>query len=162
MSLLPGDKTQKYYGYCSKCSSRVSWKAEDFYDNRLCGECSNPSKRKSWDDYFSDLASLVATRSTCNRAHVGCVIVKNHRILSTGYNGSAPGAPHCEDVGCDVHYTDGRPHCHRTIHAEINALYQARFHDIDVTGATLYCTLIPCGNCRRVAEEYGITELRYP
>ena len=91
--------------------------------------------RPSWDTYFLEIAKLVASRSTCPRASVGAVIVKNNRILSTGYNGAPPGEPHCVDVGCLM----VNNHCERTVHAETNAVIQAARFGISVDGATLYC-----------------------
>lgn len=110
--------------------------------------------RKSWDDYFMDIARMVATRSTCDRAHVGCVIVRDHRIIATGYNGSLPGHPHCDDVGHDI--TNG--HCVRTIHAEANAILESneRSH-----GATAYCTHYPCLACAKLLLRAGIIQVVY-
>ena len=90
--------------------------------------------RLSWDDYFLNIAKEVATRSTCPRASVGAVIVRDNRILSTGYNGAAPGEPHCMDVGCLMEDN----HCQRAIHAETNAVAQAAKYGIAVNGATIY------------------------
>ena len=91
--------------------------------------------RQSWDDYFLEVARVVSTRATCPRASVGAVIVSpDHVILSTGYNGSARGEPHCIDVGCEM--VDN--HCARAVHAETNAVCQAAKQGIAVDGATLY------------------------
>ena len=92
------------------------------------------NKRPSWDQYFINIAKEVATRTTCNRASVGAVIVKDHRILSTGYNGAPSGEPHCLEVGCLM--ING--HCERTIHAETNAVVQAAKFGVKIDGATLY------------------------
>ena len=90
--------------------------------------------RPDWDLYFIKIAKEVASRSTCPRAAVGAVIVKDNRILATGYNGAPEGEPHCEDVGCLM--VDN--HCQRAIHAETNAIAQAAKHGVSVEGATLY------------------------
>jgi len=91
--------------------------------------------RPDWDLYFIRIAKEVASRSTCPRAAVGAVIVKDNRILATGYNGAPAGEPHCTEVGCDM--VDG--HCQRAVHAETNAIAQAAKYGISVDGATLYC-----------------------
>lgn len=108
--------------------------------------------RKSWNEYFLDIADVVATRSTCPRAHVGCVVVRDNRILVTGYNGSLPGCPHCDEVGCLVLHN----HCKRTVHAEANAIYQSSRHGIPLVGTTLYCTLAPCSECEKIIASVGI------
>lgn len=110
--------------------------------------------RPSWDQYFIELARLVATRSTCNRKQVGCVLVRDKRIISTGYAGSPPGAPHCLDVGCDINPATGG--CRRTIHAEENAL----FH-VDAWGCTAYCTLSPCHACFEMLVDAGVKRIVY-
>lgn len=88
---------------------------------------------------------------------MGCVVARGNRVLSQGYNGSPPGAPHCEDVGC--YLVDG--HCRRTIHAEHNAILWARGLGIDVRGATMYCTHKPCPECRRLLADAGIVRVYY-
>ena len=90
--------------------------------------------RPSWDLYFIRIAKEVSSRSTCPRAAVGAVIVRDNQILATGYNGAPMGEPHCIDVGCDI--VDG--HCQRVVHAETNAVYQAIKYSIPLEGATLY------------------------
>jgi len=90
--------------------------------------------RPNWDDYFLDIALMVARRSTCSRASVGAVIVKDNCILSTGYNGSPTGQPHCTDVGCTIL----NDHCVNTLHAEANAISFAKVQEIDLRGSTLY------------------------
>lgn len=111
--------------------------------------------RPSWDDYFLKLAMLVSERSTCPRMHCGCVLVRDKRILSTGYNGSIPGGEHCEDAGCLV--VDN--HCVRTIHAEMNAILQCSSHGIPTAGATAYVTNMPCTNCAKALIAAGIREI---
>ena len=113
--------------------------------------------RKNWHDYFMDIAKLVATRSTCDRKHVGAVIVRDRVILTTGYNGSIAGAPHCDDVGHLM--IDG--HCTRTVHAEMNAIAQAAKNGITIDGADLYVTARPCWNCFRVIANAGIENVHY-
>lgn len=108
--------------------------------------------RPSWDEYFLKLAMLASERATCPRMHCGCVLVKDRYVLSTGYNGSLPGADHCEDVGCLV--VDG--HCVRTNHAEINAIAQAARHGVSVDGATAYVTNMPCTTCAKALAAAGI------
>ena len=99
--------------------------------------------RASWDEYFMDIALVVARRSTCPRKNVGSVIVRDKTILSTGYNGSVRGLPHCDEVGHMM--VDG--HCVRTIHAEINAIIQAAKNGARIEGASIYVTASPCWNC---------------
>ena len=101
------------------------------------------------------IAFEVATRATCLRRHVGAVIVRDKRILSTGYNGSPPGQQHCTEVGCLLE--DGR--CIRTLHAEQNALMQAALHGVSTHGATLYCTCRPCHVCARMIVAAGIVRV---
>ncbi len=96
--------------------------------------------RPSWDEYFMNIAHEVACRSTCNRAQVGAVIVKDKRILTTGYNGSPRGLPHCTEVGCLME----NGHCVRTLHAEQNAIIQAALHGVSTRGADIYVTHQPC------------------
>jgi dCMP deaminase len=113
--------------------------------------------RKPWDKYFSDIAQMVSERATCTRLHVGCVLVKDKRIISTGYNGSISGDEHCEDVGCYV--VDG--HCIRTIHAERNALAQCARHGIATDGATAYITHFPCLDCAKMLIQAGVKRIVY-
>ena len=114
--------------------------------------------RQSWDDYFLEIARVVSTRSTCPRASVGAVIVRNKRIVASGYNGSATGEPHCESVGCLM--VNG--HCERSIHAETNAVCQAAKQGIAVDGATLYYwdsldrPSTVCVKCTQVMKAAGI------
>ena len=113
--------------------------------------------RRDWHDYFMDIASLASTRSTCDRKWVGAVIVRDRGILTTGYNGSMVGAPHCDDVGhlmIDGHNT-------RTVHAEMNAIAQAAKNGIMIDGADLYVTARPCWNCFRVIANSGIEKVYY-
>lgn len=117
--------------------------------------------RPSWDHYFLAIAKEVASRSTCPRASVGAVIVKDRHILSTGYNGAAPGESHCEDVGCNI--VDG--HCQKAIHAETNAVAQAAKFGIAIDGATLYYwdslgrLAVSCTKCSQVMKAAGIIKI---
>lgn len=113
--------------------------------------------RPSWDEYFMGIALQVAKRSTCDRAHVGAVIVRDRRILTTGYNGSPSGLPHCDDVGHLL--VEG--HCVRTIHAEQNAIVQAAYLGISVRGGTLYVTHQPCLTCAKLIINAGIRRVVY-
>jgi dCMP deaminase len=110
------------------------------------------NKRPSWDEYFLKLAMLASERATCPRMHCGCVLVKDRFVLATGYNGSLPGQPHCEDVGCLV--VDN--HCVRTNHAEINALTQAAIHGVNIKGSTAYITNMSCTTCAKALIAAGI------
>ena len=110
------------------------------------------NNRPSWDEYFLKLAMLASERATCPRMHCGCVFVRDKFVLATGYNGSLPGLPHCEDVGCLV--VDN--HCVRTNHAEINALTQAAIHGVLVKGATAYITNMSCTSCAKALIAAGI------
>ena len=110
--------------------------------------------RPSWDQYFMKLAWLVAERSTCVRHHVGAVIVRDKRILTTGYNGAASGTKDCLELGClrnQLNIPSGTRHeiC-RAIHAEQNAIIQAGTHGININGGTLYCTHSPCILCAKM------------
>jgi dCMP deaminase len=111
-----------------------------------------PPARASWDEYFMSIAQVVATRSTCPRKYVGAVIVRNRTILSTGYNGSIRGMPHCSDVG---HMME-EGHCVATIHAEANAIIQAARNGVSIEAATVYVTASPCWSCFKQIANSGI------
>lgn len=113
------------------------------------------NKRPSWDEYFLKLAMLASERSTCPRMHCGCVFVRDKFVLATGYNGSLPGHPHCEEVGCLV--VDN--HCVRTNHAEMNALTQAAIHGVTLKGATAYITNMSCTTCAKALIASGIVRV---
>ena len=113
--------------------------------------------RPTWDSYFINIALAVAERSTCDRAHVGAVLVRDKRILTTGFNGSPSGLPHCDADGHLL--VDG--HCVRTIHAETNAIIQAALHGVSTKGATCYVTHFPCINCAKTLINAGICEIVY-
>ncbi len=117
--------------------------------------------RPSWDEYFVDVMNIVATRATCDRGRSGCVIVKDKRILTTGYVGSPIGAVHCDEDGHelqDVSHADGTTskHCVRTLHAEQNAIVQAARVGTSLEGATLYCHMTPCYTCAKMIINAGI------
>ena len=113
--------------------------------------------RPDWDSYFMKIAYAVSERSTCDRAFVGCVLVLDKRILTTGFNGSPAGQPHCDEIGHLL--ADG--HCIRTIHAETNAIIQAALHGVCTRGSTCYVTHFPCINCTKVLINAGIYRLIY-
>lgn len=123
------------------------------------------SKRPSWDRYFMDIALVVASRSNCSRRHVAAVIVKDQRIISTGYNGTPRGIKNCDEGGC--------PRCNSDVpsghslgeclcsHAEENSITQAAYHGIAVKDATLYTTYSPCLMCAKMIINAGIKEVVY-
>ena len=121
--------------------------------------------RMSWDEYFMGIVGLVKERSTCMRRQVGALIVKDKRILSTGYNGAPMGCPHCEEVGClriqfDVPSGTRHELC-RAVHAEQNAIVQAAYHGVSLKDATLYITDSPCVICAKLAINAGISKIIY-
>jgi len=103
------------------------------------------------------IAELVSTRATCDRKHVGAVIVRDKEVLATGYNGSIAKTKHCDDIG----HLMVNGHCVRTIHAEINAIAQAAKHGVSISGATIYVTAQPCWNCFKVIANSGIQKIFY-
>lgn len=118
------------------------------------------SKRPGWDEYFMDMAELVRTRTTCLRRAVGAVIVKDHHVLATGYNGSPRGMRHCSETGClrlklSVPSGQNAELC-RGLHAEQNAIIQAARMGINISGSTLYCTTQPCVICTKMIINAGI------
>lgn len=113
--------------------------------------------RPDWDEYFMNIATTVATRSTCDRAFVGAVLVREKRILTTGFNGSPAGLEHCDDAGHLM--IDG--HCVRTTHAEANAIIQAALHGISTKGSTCYVTHFPCLGCTKMLINAGIVRIVY-
>lgn len=116
--------------------------------------------RPSWDEYFMDIARQVATRSTCLRRHVGALIVRDRRILATGYNGAPSGLPHCDVVGCireKLGIPSGqRQEICRGLHAEQNAIIQGALHGVSVRGSTIYVTHQPCITCAKMIINSGI------
>jgi dCMP deaminase len=121
------------------------------------------AKRPDWDEYFLDIAGLVSRRSSCRRRSVGAVLVKDRRILTTGYNGAPTGLRHCLELGClreQHHVPSGERHelC-RGLHAEQNAIIQAALHGVSVRGATLYCTNHPCVICAKMIINAGAVKV---
>ncbi len=125
----------------------------------------NTNDRPDWNTYFMDIALLVATRSTCTRRSVGALIVKNRRILSTGYNGAPNGITHCFEAGClreKLNIPSGERHeiC-RGIHAEQNAIIQAAYHGVSIKDSVLYCTNLPCFICAKMIMNAGIVKIYF-
>jgi dCMP deaminase len=114
-------------------------------------------QRADWHTYFMNIARQVASRSTCDRKHVGAVIVRAKTILSTGYNGSIRGLAHCDEVG---HLME-EGHCVRTVHAESNAIAQAARNGVAIEGAEIYITASPCWGCFRLLANSGIQRIYY-
>ena len=114
-------------------------------------------RRADWNQYFMNIAREVASRSTCDRKHVGAVIVRDKTILSTGYNGSIRGMPHCDEVGHMME--DG--HCVATIHAEANAVIQAARNGVRIDGGEIYVTASPCWNCFKMLANSGVKAIYY-
>lgn len=117
-------------------------------------------KRPSWDEYFSEICRFLAKRSTCLRRNVGAIIVKDKRILATGYNGAPSGLRHCDEIGClreELNIPSGQRHelC-RALHAEMNAMLQAAQYGISVKDSTIYCTSQPCFICAKMIVNAGI------
>jgi dCMP deaminase len=131
-----------------------------------CKEKANggePSARPAWDAYFMEIVGIVAKRATCLRRRVGAALVRDRRILSTGYNGAPSGLRHCLEIGClreQMHIPSGERHelC-RGLHAEQNAIIQAALHGVSVKGATLYCTNHPCVICAKMIINAGIVRI---
>lgn len=121
--------------------------------------------RPSWDEYFFEIAQIVAKRSTCLRRRVGAILVKDKRILATGYNGAPSNIKHCLDAGCireSKKVPSGERHelC-RGIHAEQNLIIQAAYHGISIAGSILYCTNFPCSICAKMLINSGIKKILY-
>jgi dCMP deaminase len=124
------------------------------------------TNRPSWHQYFMTITREVAERSTCLRAKVGAVIVRDKNILATGYNGSPAGLPHCLDVGCLIYRSttpsgEVEENCFRTIHAEINAIAQAAKNGAGIRDADIYVTHTPCIHCFKVLINTGIKRIFY-
>ena len=109
--------------------------------------------RLSWDEYFMSVAFLISSRSTCERLHVGCVIVMDNRIISAGYNGFLPGAPHMSIIRNN--------HEQATVHAEQNAITDCASRGVSVKGGIAYITHYPCLNCAKILAASGIKEIKY-
>ena len=122
-------------------------------------------QRMSWDEYFMEMAKLASKRSTCLRRKTGAVLVKDNRVIATGYNGAPKGLPHCSEVGCvreELKVPSGQRHelC-RGLHAEQNAIIQAAVFGVSTKGATLYCTTFPCSICAKMIINAEIKEVVY-
>lgn len=115
--------------------------------------------RISWDEYFMRNAHAVSERSSCDRASVGSIIVRNNHPLSQGYNGSIAGMPHCIDEGVGHLMEDGR--CIRTVHAEVNAILNAASEGVAIAGGTIYVTHFPCWNCIKCICNAKLVEVVY-
>ncbi|MBU90025.1 deaminase [Candidatus Woesearchaeota archaeon] len=113
--------------------------------------------RVSWEEYFMNIAKESATRSTCDRKHIGAVIVRDRTILSTGYNGSIRGMPHCDEAG---HLMEN-DHCVATIHAESNAILQAAKNGVMIKDSEVYITASPCWTCFKMLANAGIKKIYY-
>jgi len=121
-------------------------------------------QRPSWDEYFLKMAEMVGARGTCDRGRSGCVIIRDKRILTTGYVGSPMGLPHCDEVGHEMHTVtneDGTTsrHCIRTAHAEQNAINNAARSGVALLGATIYSKMIPCYKCVQSIVNVGIVRV---
>ena len=113
-------------------------------------------KRPDWDTYFMEITHIIAKRSNCLRRQVGAILVKDHRIITTGYNGAPAGMAHCSDLGGCTRERMGR-----ALHAEQNAVIQAAIMGVSIAGATLYCTHSPCSLCARILIGVGIERVVY-
>lgn len=116
------------------------------------------SARVGWNDYFMSIAVLVASRGTCDRLQVGCILVREKRILATGYNGAPAGVEHCDVTGHDL---DEGGHCTRAVHAEANALFQCAAFGVPVEGATAYVTNLPCWRCYSALHQAMVRSIIY-
>lgn len=149
--------------WCMKCGSRGELEMESTRHGPVHKGCDgfvNPTTfdtRPPWEDYFFQIAHTVSSRATCPRASVGCVVVRDKRILVTGYNGAPTGQKHCTEAGC--HMADG--HCRRAVHAEMNAVATAARHGISLDHATIYVTHQPCDYCYGVLLNAGVKTFRF-
>lgn len=120
--------------------------------------------RPSWDEYFMAITDVIGTRGTCDRGRAGCVVVREKRILATGYVGAPAGLPHCDEVGHEMHkvtHADSSEtmHCIRTTHAEQNAIAHAARTGVKLDGGTLYCKMTPCYTCAKIILNAGIQRI---
>lgn len=114
-------------------------------------------ERMSWQEYYANQSLLLASRSTCTRLSVGALIVRDNRVIASGYNGSVSGETHCIDEGCLIQ----EGHCVRTIHAEVNAVLQCAKYGIATQGSEVYVTHFPCLNCTKTLIQAGIKRINY-
>ena len=121
--------------------------------------------RPTWDEYFLEMARVIASRSTCLRRRVGALLVRDKRILATGYNGAPTNLPHCAEVGClreELGIPSGeRQEICRGLHAEQNAIIQGALHGVGVRGSVLYCTTQPCAICAKMLINAGVERVVY-
>jgi dCMP deaminase len=183
MKFCPTHNTHEYWlsdgrcGYCADCANGRQGRPIDItketgnlwhcvkhgthrYWMPTCGYCFDEKPkpiRPSIDEYFMTIAHAVATRATCPRASVGAVLVRDKRILTTGYNGSCTGLPSCLEAKCLM--VDD--HCARSVHAEINAIIQAALHGVSTAGATCYATHYPCLTCAKSLINAGVVRVVY-
>ena len=154
-----------------QCKKIIAMHEED-NNSCCCGGASGEGvghgqeKRLGWHEYFMSVAHLISRRATCTRGHIGAVIVRDHNILSTGYNGAPTGLPHCNDTNCRIYrstHPDGtvEENCVNTIHAEINAIAQAAKHGVSIKDADIYITASPCIHCLKVLINVGIRTIYY-
>jgi dCMP deaminase len=125
-----------------------------------------PARRPSWDEYFCEICDVVARRSTCLRRHVGAILVRDRRILATGYNGPPRGLKHCAELGGCYRERMGVPSGQRqelcrALHAEQNAIIQAALHGVETTGSTMYVTNFPCSLCAKMLINAGVVRIVY-
>ena len=147
--------------------SRRFGECKDAIKNWKIGEIHSMKQlqRPNWDEYFLEMAQVAAKRSTCLRRQVGAVLVKDRRLLATGYNGAPRKLKHCGEIGClreAMGIPSGERHelC-RGLHAEQNAIIQAAVHGVAIEGATLYCTHHPCSACTKMLINAGILRIVY-
>lgn len=141
--------------------AKNGWKHEPIgCSHRKCF-CNEPNVhvRPDWDHYFMAIARITALRSSCDRKHVGAVLVADKRIIATGYNGAPSGLPTCAEVGHQLVDMNGRQSCVRTIHAEHNAILQCAITGVPVAGAILYVTAKPCLECLKAITVSGVSSV---
>jgi dCMP deaminase len=142
--------------YMSNAAAKKGFAERDgsFYCD-ACYKVTKRGNRPTWDEYFMDIAHAVATRATCDRKHVGCVLVRDRNILASGYNGSITGLDDCDTKG---HLME-EGHCSRTVHAEVNALAQAAKNGVRIADAVAYVTALPCWGCTKTLLNAGVVRV---
>lgn len=157
---------------CCMATVRIEGDPKEGTMYYVCTNCNNPCDtvtlitRPSWDSYFIKMAEHVATRSTCLRRQIGCIIVKEKRILATGYNGAPSGLKHCSERGGCWRERNKIPSGERqekcmAVHSEVNAICQAAKFGIRICGADLYCTNLPCITCAKAIIQCKIKNVYY-
>jgi len=126
-----------------------------FKADEILSKITNKNIRPSWDEYFMLIAKQASKRATCDRKHIGAIIVKDKTILATGYNGSISGFPHCDDIGHMIE----EGHCVATVHAEANAILQAAKNGVRIEGSFIYTTASPCWACFKLIANSGIKKI---